>query len=96
MGDCMGWHCVGSEIVPAEIWLEQQTVFKVVYGFAQRQGDTFLLSAPSLWRRLAEKGLLLKNESNTETGRSKTTVKRIVAGISKRVMILSAELIESG
>ncbi|NJA05596.1 cell wall-binding protein [Methylococcaceae bacterium WWC4] len=95
-GDCCGWLAEAGAQLPAEVWLEPNTAFKIVQEFARRQGDAFLLSAPSLWRRMAERGLFLKVENDAKSGRVKTTVKRTVAGRSVRVLVLSADLIESG
>ncbi|MGZ8906882.1 MAG: cell wall-binding protein [Methylobacter sp.] len=60
MGDCIGWYCATTSNTPAEIWLQQDTAFKVVQQFARTQGDSFLLSPASLWRRLHEKGLIIQ------------------------------------
>ncbi len=95
-GDCCGWYADGSASQPAEVWLEPNTAFKIVQEFSRRQGDAFLLSAASLWRRMAERGLFLKVETDAKTGKPRTSVKRIVAGRSVRVLVLSAELVESG
>ncbi len=89
MGDTVGWYAEPKDNRPAEVWLEPNTTFKVVQEFARRQGDSFLISPASLWRRMSERGLLLKVEAN------QTTVKRVVAGRSVRVLTLSAELVES-
>ncbi|UOA08568.1 cell wall-binding protein [Methylobacter sp. S3L5C] len=95
MGDCVGWYREASGNDAAEVWLTQDTVFKIVQQFARSQGDAFLISPSSLWRRLLEKGHILKPEKDLKTGKSRTTIQRTVAGVSKRVMILSAALIES-
>lgn len=95
-GDCIGWHYEASEASPAEVWLERDTAFKAVQQFARAQGEAFLLSAPSLWRRMHEKGLIMKTEPDSSTGKPRTAIKRVVAGRNVRVMILVAELIESG
>ncbi|MDO9046995.1 MAG: cell wall-binding protein [Methylobacter sp.] len=96
MGDCMGWFCDASGTTSAEVWLQQDTAFKIVQQFARSQGDSFLISASSLWRRMYEKGLIVKTEPDKERNRPRLAVKRIVAGQNKRVMVLSADLIESG
>lgn len=96
MGDCIGWYCDSTGNTAAEVWLQQDTAFKVVQQFARTQGDAFLLSAPSLWRRLHENGLILKTEPNAGRNQPRLAVKRIIAGRECRVMVLSAELIESG
>lgn len=96
MGDCCGWYAEPKDGKPAEIWLEPNTAFKIVQEFARHQGDSFLISSGSLWRRMAERGVLLKMEPDSKTGKAKTTVKRKVVGVEKRVLVLSADLLESG
>jgi hypothetical protein len=91
MGDCIGWLCEEKR----EILLEQNAAFKVVQQFAKAQGNAFLLSAPSLWRRMGEKGMVMAMDKRPN-GTKQLTVKRQIAGVSKRVMILSADLVESG
>lgn len=90
-GDCIGWYCDKQR----EVWLEQNAAFAVAQQLAKTQGDQFLLSPASLWRRMNEKGLILSTEAR-ENGTPRLSVKRIIGGRSKRVMILSADLIESG
>ena len=96
MGDLVGWHYEAPD-KPAEIWLQQDTAFKVVQQFARSQGDSFLLSPSSLWKRLLEKGFIHKTERDQKTNKPLSTVKRVVCGKKDtRVMVLLAELIESG
>ena len=95
MGDCMGWYCSASGTTPAEVWLQQETVFKIVQNFARAQGDTFLVSPATLWRRLYEKGFILKTEPDAGRDKPRLSIKRMVAGTNKRVMILAAGLVES-
>jgi len=96
MGDHIGWYCDPVENAHAELWLQQDTAFKVVQQFARNQGDAFLISPASLWRRLHEKGLILKTEPNASRNQPRLAVKRVVGGRNVRVMVLSAELVESG
>ena len=77
-----------------EFWFEKNSVFAVAECLAKTQRDPFLLSPASLWRRMNEKGLILVTEAQ-ESGTPKLTVKRVIGGRSKRVMILSADLLES-
>ncbi len=91
MGDCIGWLCEEKR----ELLIEQNAAFKVVQQFAKTQGDAFLLSASSLWRRMGEKGMVLAMEKRTN-GTKQLAVKRQIGGVSKRVMILCADLVESG
>ena len=89
-GDCVGWYCDKNR----EVWLERNSAYADVQRLAKIQGDAFLLSPPSLWRRMYEKGLILAVESSgTKTPR--LAVKRVIAGADKRVLILSADLVES-
>ena len=95
MGDCIGWYSDAAGHAP-EVWLQQDSAFKIVQQFARSQGDSFLLSPASLWRRLYEKGLILKTEPDPKSNTPRLNVKRTIAGSSKRVMVLAADLIESG
>jgi hypothetical protein len=90
-GDCIGWYCDKQR----EIWLEQNAAFAVAQRLAKMQGEAFLLSPASLWRRMGEKELVLATEARAN-GTRQLNVKRVIGGRSKRVMILSADLIESG
>jgi hypothetical protein len=96
MGDCIGYFAAPKDNAPAEVWLQQDTAFKVVQQFARSQGDSFLLSPASLWRRMHEKGMILHTEPDPGRNKPRLAVKRHVAGLSKRVMVLSADLIEGG
>jgi hypothetical protein len=96
MGDCVGYYKDASGNAPAEVWLQQDVVFKIVQQFARGQGESFLISAPSLWRRLYEKGLIIQVEPDPGRNKPRLAVKRTVAGQSKRVMVLAADLVESG
>ncbi|WP_036247027.1 cell wall-binding protein [Methylobacter sp. BBA5.1] len=92
-GDCIGWYCDSDN--RREVWLEQNAAFAVAQQLARTQGDAFLLSPASLWRRMGEKGVVLATEPR-ENGTPRLAVKRIIGGRSRRVMVLSADLIESG
>ena len=95
MGDCIGWHCNANETTKAEVWLQQDACFKAVQQFARNQGDAFLMSPATLWRRLHEKGLILQTEARTDRTKPRLAVKKFVGGRYVRVMVLSADLIES-
>jgi hypothetical protein len=96
MGDCIGYFAAPKDNAAAEVWLQQDTAYKIVQQFARSQGDSFLLSPASLWRRLHDRGLIVHTESNAGRNKPRLDVKRVVAGQSKRVMVLAAELIEAG
>lgn len=96
MGDCIGYYYDAIGDAPAEVWILQDNAFKIAAQFARNQGDSLLLSASSLWRRMGERGFIMKTETDSKTGKQRPTVKRTVAGRSVRVMVLAAELVESG
>lgn len=96
MGDCIGYYAAPKDGSPAEVWLQQETVFKITQQFARNQGDAFLLSPASLWRRMHEKNLIVHTEPDPGRNKPRLAVRRTVGGASKRVMILAADLIESG
>jgi len=96
MGDCIGWFYEDKSTEQPEVWLQQEAVFKVVQQYAKNQSGGFLISAPNLWRRMLERGLIVKFEHDAKTNKPRTAIKRHVGGRSVRVMCLSAELVESG
>jgi len=95
MGDCIGYLNEQTSGKPCEVWLVQDNAFKVAAQFARNQGDSFLLSAPALWRRMVERGLVIKTELDAKTNKPRTTVQQRVGGVKMRVMVLSAELFEA-
>ncbi len=95
MGDCFGWYAEPKDNRPAEVWLEPNTAFKAAQEIARKQGDAFLISSGTLWRRMMERGLFLKVETTAKTGRQQASVKRTVAGRSARVLVMSADLVEN-
>jgi len=95
MGDCIGYLNEQTSGKPCEVWLVQDNAFKVAAQFARNQGDSFLLSAPALWRRMIERGLVIDTELDARTNKPRSTVKRSVACVKIRVMVLSAELFEA-
>ena len=91
MGDCIGYHCDASGTAPAEVWLLQDNAFKIAAQFARNQGDSLLLSAASLWRRMEERGLIVETEPDAKRSKRRTTMRKMVAGRLIRVMILSSQ-----
>jgi len=95
MGDCIGYLNEQTSGKPCEVWLVQDNAFKVAAQFARNQGDSLLLSAPALWRRMVERGLVIQTEPDAKTNKPRTTVQQRVAGVKMRVMVLSSELFEA-
>jgi hypothetical protein len=91
MGNCIGWY----DDKAREVWLQQDSTYAEIQRLAKQQGDAVLLSPSSLWRRLYEKGYITQTERDPKSSRPRLRVKKIIAGSSKRVMILSADKIEA-
>jgi len=94
-GDCIGWYCGASEGETPEIWLQQDAAFKSVQQYARSQGDAFLMTAPTLWRRMFEKGFILKTEVDPKRNKPRLSIRRTIDGSTKRVMVIKAELVET-
>lgn len=75
-GELVGWLEVPN------LYLEPEAAYAVAQRLARDQGTSLPVTARTLWKRLAERGLL------TATEPRKNTVKRVVAGASKRVISL--------
>jgi hypothetical protein len=91
MGDCIGYY----DEKLREVWLIQDSAFAEVQKLARNQGDAFLVSPCTLWRRMGDAGLITKFDMRPN-GSKQWTVLRTVAGVRKRLMILSADTVESG
>lgn len=90
-GDCIGWY----DDKDRQVWLDQDSAFAAVQQLAKTQSDPFIISASTLWRRMGDRSLIIKFESR-DNGTKQWTVKRTIAGASKRVMVLSADVVEAG
>jgi hypothetical protein len=73
----------------AELWLIPDAAYRAVQRFASQQNEPFLVSQPTLWRRLQERGGLLASERDPRTGTMRPTVKKAVGGRRERVLVLS-------
>jgi hypothetical protein len=86
MGDCIGWLAEKDK----QVFIEQNTAFSVAQRLARMQGDSFLISQASLWRRMGEKGLILATETRTN-GTKRLSVKKTVGNNIQRVMVISPD-----
>jgi len=93
MGDCLGWYYASKDGGADEVWLEPATAYKAVQHFGRIQGDVILLKPATLWRRMAERGLI--KQVSEEQGRVRISVKQRVGGRDVRVLILDAKMVES-
>lgn len=76
-----------------ELWLEPEKAFSIVKRLSDSQGEPFLISKATLWRRLLERNVLKCVENNTKTGKARPDVKRTVNGISYRVLVFPVTFI---
>lgn len=89
MGDCLGWFChEGGK--NCQVWLDQNSTYAAVQTLAKRQGEAFLMQPSTLWRRFYDRGLLLAVDSQGNS-KPKTTVKKLISGSYKRVMVMAAD-----
>ncbi len=79
------WHKDGKD---GQIWLDKNTTYRLISEFARKAGEPFLMSSSTLWRRMNERGLLLATEKGKD-GTGKLDVKRTIAGVSRRVLVIS-------
>lgn len=79
--------------VANELWLEPEETFRAIKRLSEAQGEAFLVSKATLWKRLLERGVILHTEPNAKTGKARPTVKRMVAGVSSRVLVFSPNLV---
>lgn len=90
MGNCVGWY----DHLTRELWLNQGSAYAEIQCLARRQGESFLMAAETLWRRIHDRGLITKTENDAQRSRPRLTIKKTIAGTVQRVMIVSADLID--
>jgi hypothetical protein len=74
-GVCIGWLNEG------DLFLNPELAYSAVAEMSRRQGDTFTMSKITLLKRLAEKGLIRKNNAG------KNTISQRIAGSVKKVLV---------
>lgn len=84
LGDRVGW------IDGDDLFLDTDAAFAVVQRLARDQGATIPVTQRVLWKRMAEKGLVLSHDPGTYT------TKKTVAGGRPRVLHISGSLIYPG
>ncbi len=87
-GQPIGWINESA----GQLWLEPEPLFKVIQKFATAQNDPFLMTKPTLWKRLLERGLLAKFDVEKD-GSKRPTVKQWVDNKRPRVLFFNIELI---
>jgi hypothetical protein len=85
-GELIGW------VDSVRAYLDGNAAFAAAQEMAKATGENLAITQRSLWSRLAERGLLL--DVKKEAGSTRLNPKRVVAGVSRRVYIISRKTLE--
>jgi hypothetical protein len=85
-GERLGW------IREDELFLEPETAFATAQKLARDQGTSILIKQRTLWKRLAEQGLLASRDSS----RSTNTVRRTIEGRRRDLLHLRTSTLAAG
>jgi hypothetical protein len=85
-GERLGW------IRDDDLLLEPETAFAVAQKLARDQGTSIPIKQRTLWKRLAEQGLLASRESTRGTN----TVRRTIEGMRRDLLHLPASALAAG
>ncbi|PPC91068.1 MAG: cell wall-binding protein [Methylobacter sp.] len=92
-GNLIGWYAGAIGDGGPEVWLEPNAAFKELQEYASRQGEPFLINRNTLWRRLFQKGYVIKTEQRSDRSTPRLEVRRTIAGRRVTVIILPAEVL---
>lgn len=81
-GECVGW--VGEE---GEIYLQGDNAYKVIQTISRAQGDNISMTKNTLYKRMRERGMLVKNDKGRNTAEIK------VKGVRKKVIFLDSSFL---
>lgn len=87
-GQMIGW----INEIDGQIWAEPEALFKTVQKFASSQNDPILMNKSTLWKRLLERGLLAKFDTD-KNGIKRPDAKQTIDGGRKRVLFFHVDLI---
>jgi Toprim domain len=85
-GERLGW------IRADDVWLEPETAFAVAQKLARDQGTSIIVKQRTLWKRLAEQGLLASRDSSRGTN----TVRRTIGGMRRDLLHLRTSTLARG
>jgi hypothetical protein len=85
-GEHIGW------VDAVRVYLDGNDAFAAVQGLAKATGENLAITQRTLWKRMYERGLLL--DVQKEAGKVRLTPKRTIAGVSRRVYVMSRKTIE--
>lgn len=85
-GERLGW------IRGDDLWLEPESAFAAAQKLARDQGTSILVKQRTLWKRLAEQGLLASRAS----ARGTNTIRRTTAGMRRDLLHLRTSTLAAG
>ena len=85
-GELIGW------VDELRIYLEDNSAFAAVQEMAKATGENLAITQRSLFRRMYDRGLL--QDVAKEGGKVRLAPKRVIAGVSRRVYIMSRKTLE--
>jgi len=86
-GETIGW------VDDKKLYLDGNATFAAAQEMAKDTGDHLAITQRTLWKRMAERGLLL--DVQREAGKLRLSPKRTIGGVSRRVYVLSRETLEA-
>ena len=88
LGELVGW------VDPVRVYLDGNATFAAVQEMAKATGENLAITQRSLWTRMYERGLLL--DVKDEAGKKRLNPKRTIAGVYRRVYVMSRKTLEDG
>jgi len=86
LGELVGW------VDPVRVYLEGNAAFAAVQEMAKATGENLAITQRSLWARMYDRGLLL--DVVKEAGKVRMSPKRTIAGVKRRVYVMSRKTLE--
>jgi hypothetical protein len=87
-GELVGW------VDSVRAYLDGNAAFAAAQEMAKATGENLAITQRSLWQRMYERGLLM--DVQKEAGRVRLSPKRVIAGVSRRVYVMSKKTLEDG
>ncbi len=87
-GERIGW------VDAVRVYVDGNAAFAAVQELAKATGENLAITQRSLWIRMYEQGKLL--DVQKEAGKVRMSPKRTIAGVSRRVYVMSRKTIEDG
>jgi len=91
-GQAIGW----INETERELWLDPDSVFKVVQRFATAQGEIILMQKATLFKRCLERGLIIAHEIDSKSGTRRPDIKKTICSKRSRVLVFPTLLVTGG